>query len=170
MEQSQMIHFREVQYIRHVWWVMLLVLGVAALMWWGFVQQILLGAPWGKNPSPDWLMWILWLIIGIGFPLAFYWMRLIVEVLDDKVTIRYVPLVRNEFLLDEIEGVEARTYQPIREYGGWGIRGLSSKRAYNVSGDKGVELTLADGRKVMIGSQRAEELALVILNAQEIRF
>ena len=42
--------------------------------------------------------------------------------------------------------------------------------AYNVSGDKGVELTLADGRKVMIGSQKAEELALAILNAQEIRF
>ena len=34
--------------------------------------------------------------------------------------------------------------------------------AYNVSGDRGVELTLKDGRRVMLGSQRADELAAVI--------
>ena len=163
MKNHQIIHFREVQYMRRVWWVMLLVLGIAALMWWGFIQQIFFGIPWGNNPSPDWMMWMLWLIFGIGFPFAFYRMGLIVEVLDDKILIRYVPLIRNEILLSEIEEVEARTYQPLREFGGWGIRGLSSKRAYNVSGDQGVELTMEDGRKVMIGSQKAEELALAIL-------
>jgi hypothetical protein len=34
--------------------------------------------------------------------------------------------------------------------------------AYNVSGDRGVELTLRDGRRVMLGSQRPEELAQAI--------
>ena len=163
MEQAQIVHFREVQYMRHVWWVMLLVLGIAALMWWGFVQQIIFGVPWGNNPSPDWMMWLLWLIVGIGLPLAFYWMRLIVEVLDDRIFIHYVPLLKSDIPLAEIEVVEARTYQPIREFGGWGIRRRSGRRAYNVSGDQGVEVTLQDGRKIMIGSQKAEELALAIL-------
>jgi len=163
MDQTQIVHFREVQYMRHVRWVMLLVLGVAALMWWGFVQQILFGIPWGNNPSPDWMMWLLWLIVGIGFPLAFYWMRLIVEVLDDRVFIYYMPLLKSDILLEEIETVEARTYLPIREFGGWGIRRRAGQRAYNVSGDQGVEITLKDGRKIMIGSQKSEELALAIL-------
>ena len=35
-------------------------------------------------------------------------------------------------------------------------------RAYNVSGDRGVELTLANGKRVLIGSQRSEELAEAI--------
>ncbi|HID51899.1 MAG TPA: hypothetical protein EYP41_07680 [Anaerolineae bacterium] len=60
------VTFREVQYIRRVWWVMLLVGGIAALMWWGFWQQIILGQPWGNNPAPDWMMWLLWLFIGLG--------------------------------------------------------------------------------------------------------
>jgi hypothetical protein len=31
--------------------------------------------------------------------------------------------------------------------------------AYNVSGNRGVEVELTDGRTVMVGSQRADELA-----------
>jgi hypothetical protein len=34
--------------------------------------------------------------------------------------------------------------------------------AYNVSGNQGVDLTLRDGRRVMLGSQRADELAAAI--------
>ncbi len=157
-----MVTFREVQYMRQVLWVMLLVLGIAALMWWGFYQQIVLGKPWGSNPGPDWVMWLLLLIFGIGFPLAFYSMRLIVELLDDCVSIHYVPLTKTRILLSDIQAVEARTYSPIREYGGWGIRGRSNRRAYNVSGNRGVELTMNDGRMIMIGSQKAEDLALAI--------
>ena len=157
-----MVTFREVQYMRHVRWLMLLILGISAWMWWGFIQQIVLGKPWGNKPSPDWMMWLLWLIIGIGFPLAFYQMRLIVEINEDQVSVRYVPLKRTSILISDIEAVEARTYKPLREYGGWGIRGSSQRRAYNVSGNHGVELTLYDGRKIMIGSQKAEELSLAI--------
>jgi hypothetical protein len=157
-----MVTFREVQYMRRVWWIMLLIVGIAAMIWWGFFQQIIVGKSWGNNPGPDWMMWLLLIIFGIGFPLAFYWMRLIVEVLDDSVSIRYIPLTKFTVPLSDIQTVEARTYSPIRDYGGWGIRRRSNRRAYNVSGNRGVELTLHDGRSIMIGSQKAEELALAI--------
>lgn len=68
--------------------------------------------------------------------------------------------------MSEIAHFEARTYSPLREYGGWGIRGFGSNRAYNVSGNHGVELVLKDGRKVLIGSQRADDLALAIAAAK----
>ena len=52
-----------------------------------------------------------------------------------------------------------RTYNPIREYGGWGIRyGLKSK-AYNVHGNHGVQLELLNRKRLLIGSQRSEEFA-----------
>ncbi len=44
-----------------------------------------------------------------------------------------------------------------------GIRWAGKGRmAYNVSGNKGVEIALADGHSVMVGSQRPDELAEAI--------
>jgi hypothetical protein len=67
----------------------------------------------------------------------------------------------------ETTHAEVRTYSPLREYGGWGIRGPRKRRAYNVSGDEGVQLVLVDGCVVLIGSQRANELADPIAPARE---
>ena len=47
----------------------------------------------------------------------------------------------------------------IAEYGGWGVRMRRGGMAYNVSGDRGVQLELMDGKRILIGSQRAGELA-----------
>ncbi len=151
--------------MRRVWWVMLLVLGIAALMWWGFIQQILLGQPWGSNPGPNWMMWLFWLFFGIGFPLFFYFLKLIVTVQAEGIQIRYSPITSRLIPYNEIEQVTAREYNPIREYGGWGVRGIPGKTkkiAYNISGKEGVEITLNDERIVMIGSQKAQQLALAI--------
>jgi hypothetical protein len=167
MKQTEPVRFREEQTFRQ-WWMWLLVGGLAALQWWGFVQQIVLGKPFGNKPAPDWMMVILWLAFGFGLPLLFLYMKLTVTVTDDAVDIQFRPLVRRTIPLSSIAHVEARTYAPLREYGGWGIRGgLRGKRAYNVNGDRGVELTLADGRKVMVGSQRAGEMAQAIESARQ---
>ena len=49
--------------------------------------------------------------------------------------------------------------------GGWGFRWGSSGRAYNLRGNRGVQLTLADGGRLLLGSQRADELAAAIEEA-----
>jgi len=154
--------FREVQKIRQVWWIMLIIYGVAGLMWFSFIRQVLFGRPLGTNPGPDWLMWLLWLLIGIGLPILFHTMKLIVEVTDEILTIRYVPFVNRIITFSEIKRCQARTYRPIREYGGWGIRGLGKSRAYTVSGTQGVEVELQSGQQIMLGSQKPQELALAI--------
>ena len=56
----------------------------------------------------------------------------------------------------------ARVYRPIREYGGWGIRYGKNGKAYNISGDRGVQLELQNSKPLLIGSQRADELAQTI--------
>ncbi len=61
---------------------------------------------------------------------------------------------------NEIENIEMIEYQPIRDYGGWGIRlkNFSFKHiAYNVSGTKGILISLKNGKKVMIGSQKVSD-------------
>ena len=98
--------------------------------------------------------------MGIGLPALFVSIRLIVTVERDQITIRYRPFTTRRIGFEEIESCEARTCKPIKEYAGWGIKGWSVERmSYSVSGNKGVELTLADGKRVMIGSQKAQQLA-----------
>lgn len=80
----------------------------------------------------------------------------------EAVRIHFPPLVKRTIPRAEIAGAEARTYAPIREYGGWGVRLGRRGWAYNVSGNRGVELTLVSGKGVMIGSRRAEELEAAI--------
>lgn len=63
---------------------------------------------------------------------------------------------------DGIESAVARVYRPIMEFGGWGYRIGPSGKAYNARGNEGVQLVLKDGRRVLIGSARASELATQI--------
>jgi hypothetical protein len=146
--------------------MVLLIGGIAALQWWGFIQQILLGKPWGNKPTSDWMMVLLWLTIGIGLPLLFLTACLIVIVTREAVLIHYRPFMKRTVPLADITKATARTYSPLREFGGWGLRGWGARKAYNVSGNRGVELTLQDGSTIMIGSQRADELEQAILSAQ----
>ncbi len=156
------ISFREEQKMSRLWWATLLVFVSALIPWYSFIQQVIFGRPFGDKPAPDWLLWLVWLLMGIGLPVFWFTFKLIVEVKDDHIHLRYIPLVNRQIFFADIKHYEARTYRPIREYGGWGIRGWGNRRAYNVSGDKGVELELHNGQTIMIGSQKAEDLALAI--------
>jgi hypothetical protein len=160
---SDSVIFREVQRLRQ-WWLVLVAVGLAGLGWVMFVQQIVRDRPFGDNPAPDWVVWLIWLLLGIGEPVFILWLaRMVVEVRPDRITVRWIPFTKREIPLADVVAAEARTYRPIREYGGWGIRGWSRRRmAYNVSGNRGVAIDLVDGRHVLIGSQRADELAVAI--------
>lgn len=162
MKATYPVLFREVQRFRDVWWVMALVFGVAALQWYIFLGQIVGGAPIGNRPASNGVVLLVWLLAGVGLPVLFLLLRLEVEVSPNAVTIRFAPLFIRVIDQREIAGVEPVTYRPLGEFGGWGVRGWGGRVAYNVRGDQGVELTLTDGRRVLIGSRRAAELAAAI--------
>ncbi len=58
-----------------------------------------------------------------------------------------------------------RNYSPISEYGGWGVKGGFSKqtgKAYTTKGSIGLQLKLKDGKKILIGTQKKEEIKRVL--------
>ncbi|MGB7160793.1 MAG: hypothetical protein WBD40_22200 [Tepidisphaeraceae bacterium] len=116
---------------------------------------------------------IVWPAIGI---VALTGVVLVALVLTSKMTVvidaagvhvRYFPYLRKTFALDDIVAWTARTYDPM-EYGGWGVRGWPARYgwAYNVRGNRGVEVEFKNGNRLMLGSQRAEELAKAIEEAK----
>lgn len=65
----------------------------------------------------------------------------------------------------EVASIEVRKYSPIKEYGGWGFRyGFKNGKAYNVSGNMGLQMVLKNGDKILIGTQKSEELETYLKN------
>lgn len=83
------------------------------------------------------------------------------------VHVRYFPFLRKTFALADVVTWTVRTYDPM-EYGGWGVRGFPDRYgwAYNVRGNRGVEIEFRNKHRLMLGSQRAEELARAIDEAK----
>ncbi len=163
MSEVSPVSFREVQRFGQAW-VWVLVLMVTAVAWYGGYQQLILKKPFGNNPAPDSLMWVILGVVGIGFPLFFYYLRLVTEVRTDGLYYRFYPLHFrfHRLAFSDIAGCEAVTYRPIRDYGGWGIRFGPRGKAFNVRGNRGVELVLNDQSRILIGSQKPEQLAMAL--------
>lgn len=67
----------------------------------------------------------------------------------------------------DINNAYVRTYDPLGEYGGWGLKGgifwnKSKGRAINVSGDIGIQLELNNGKKLLIGTQKQEDAKSIL--------
>jgi len=108
--------------------------------------------------------------LGIGLPLLFWVAELHVELWPDRLEIRFPPLVRRRIPLNELHSARARRYRPLLEYGGWGVRFGPGGLAYNVRGNRGVQIGLASGRSFLLGSQRSEELARALAGAVQARY
>lgn len=159
---SERVRFEEHQQFRGKWMWLFVILG-ALPMWIIFGIQVVGGRPIGDNPAPDWALWLFFLLLGVGLPLLFWWMRLRVVVDETSLRIRFRPFREKVIAHDDIQAGEEVTYSPIGEYGGWGLRYRPGFGwAYNVSGKQGVVVTLKDGTRMLIGSQRAHELATAL--------
>jgi hypothetical protein len=103
--------------------------------------------------------WVTALLLGVVLLLgAVLTMRLSTTVTSDALSIRYGFLYRTRIPLAEVAHAEAVEYSPIRQYGGWGVRGTRRRRALNARGNQGVLVTRSDGSTLLIGSQRPREL------------
>ena len=78
---------------------------------------------------------------------------------DEGIYYRFFPfqIKFREIKKSDIDSIEVKTYDPIREYGGWGIRYGESGLAYSVKGNKGIYISLRSGFHFMIGTCRPDE-------------
>ena len=160
-----MNYYREEQRFQQPWiWGPLILFGIGTtgLVGYTMVKQLAFGQPVGDRPMSDTALAFvgpLILLVVWGTCLLFVVLKLVVEVREDAIAIQFRPFLRRDVGFGDIVRCEARTYRPIREYGGWGIRFGRNGTAYNVSGNRGVQLELANGKRLLLGSQRADELA-----------
>ena len=103
---------------------------------------------------------LIWPVLLVGLSCNLLCQKTIVT--ETHLTVTFgalLPLYRRQIALREIASAEAVTYSPLADCGGWGIRGWGRNAALNARGSRGVQVALRDGRRVLVGSQRPEELA-----------
>jgi hypothetical protein len=126
------------------------------------IWQVILGHTWGKHPmsNADVIGWtvFLWLIY-----LRLITVRLVTQVRRGELVIAMRGLWRlRRVPLDRIQSIETITHDIARDYGGYGIRSTREGKAYVAGGGRGVRVTLDKGEKLVVGSERPDELAAAL--------
>lgn len=164
IQDTEIIYREEQKFAAWLRWLVYLSMILAILL-----SIFALRQEFFKQSSTETHEIILAAIVGIGVPIAvaalFLFLKLETVVRSDGMYVRFSPFhIRfKRFAPEDLNEYYARQYRPVLEYGGWGIRySLRYGKAYNASGNEGVQLIFKDGRKLLIGSQRAEELEQAI--------
>ena len=145
--------FTETQVMgRHWWWVALIV----ATM--GLFPSLLTT---GKSPH---LVRIGPVLIGVVAGSLVWLMRLETRIDAAGIHYRYLPLLNHwrHWPWTEFRQVAPRTYSPLGDFGGWGIRGFPGNMAYNVWGSYGLQLVFQSGDRLLLGTQQPEKLTATL--------
>jgi len=161
--------YKETQRFNQVWLYIIIAIPLG-ITFWGVVQQIILGKPFGNNPAPDWILLLTFLIPVLLF-VFFFNLKLYTRIDKNGIYYRFAPVHRKERWIkwNEVKDVYVRRYRPIAEYGGWGFRNGRSGKALNTSGNMGLQIEFINGKKLLLGTQNPDEMER-ILKKLDIRF
>jgi len=110
-------------------------------------------------------LWWAGLILGIsGASMIMMYGGLRVSVTKEAITVSFGMLGSKVLTLktSEITSMELKEFSPIADFGGYGIRFNGKVTAYYLRGSRGIEFTLLNGKKYLIGSDRPEEFYAVV--------
>jgi hypothetical protein len=156
------MNFREIQKfpLRRVAVALLVPPSILTLL---LLWQVVLGHQWnGQSLSNgDVIFWtiFLWLVW-----LRLITVRLITKVTSGRLEVKLRGLWRKRRIsLADFRSVEIINFDPVRDYGGYGIRSIAGGgKAWLADSTTGVSLTLVDGKTVVIATHRPGELAAAL--------
>jgi len=137
--------------------------------WWGLAllaPAIVLGTALGMDTRHSLLETggMLALVSVVSFGLLGF-SKLHTELAADGVRVRFAPM-QSEWRFTpwaQVQRAYVRTYAPMREYGGWGMRTFGGEsEAYNAWGNQGLQLILANGERLLIGTQQPAAIQRIL--------
>jgi hypothetical protein len=102
------------------------------------------------------------LVAALAIFILFKIMKLTVSIDANKVEFRFKPFHLNNQVIskEDIATAEVIKYEPISDYGGWGIRYSFKKgKAFIIRGHCGLLLKLKSGKSILLGTQQPEQLS-----------
>jgi len=165
MSRMEPFLYREVQGFRQ-WHTRIILAFPPASLLFVTARQVIFHKPWGSPPASDGgLIFLTVLLTAVYFRLVT--VKLVIEIRGGELGVGLRGLwKRRRIPVRQIQTAEAVTFDPVADFGGYGIRSGRGGQAYIAQGNCGVALSLNDGQKVIIGSQSAPELRKRILEVR----
>lgn len=149
------------------WWLWLILIAPIVFLFYNLIRPIIDYSGFAEGnysftiiPSNDfWIsLFIMFLVI-----LLFLVLRLSTKITKETIIIRFFPFFTKIWKWSDITEAHLVTYGFV----GYGIR-ISGKygTVYNIKGNKGLAITLKNGRKYLLGTQKSEQLEQLL---QEIK-
>ncbi len=161
---AKKVSFTEKQRVSQ-WWIWLLVGMIDLVFIYAFIQQIIYGIDFGNHPINDsGLIIVLILIIILNFMLFSFGIK--TRITSKTIYFKFFPfhLSYRCYHREKIKKAEVIKYNPIRDLGGWGIKTSldRNKKAFNISGKYGLSLELQNGKTIIIGTKKPEEISKIL--------
>ena len=140
-------------------WLWLILIGLGLIPIYGIYKQLILGEQFGNTPLSD-LGLIIFTIFIFALIALFTIIRLVTEIYENEIRVHFFPFMKRHVSWEDVESAEVIKY---RFVGGWGIR-FSTKygTVYNIKGNRGLAIKLKNGKKILIGTQKEEELRTIV--------
>lgn len=141
------------------WWLWLILIGIAIFPIIGIYKQISLREQYGGSATSN-LELILFSVLVFGVIILFLVMKLKTEIDENEIRMKFFPLVKRQVNWNDVKTAHVLNYGFV---GGWGIRLWTSYgTVYNTKGNKGLAIELKNGKKFVIGTQKAVELQKIL--------
>jgi hypothetical protein len=165
------ILFKESQKFKQ-WWLWLILIGLNLLLIYGTISQVFMGLPFGNNPMSNAGIIVVTGVILFSTVL-FLNFRLDTIIKSDGIYVRFFPIQMKykHYHWKELTKSYVRKYSPITEYGGWGLRlGFGGQgTAFNTSGNRGLQLEFTNNKKLLIGTNKPEELTETLIKIGQLK-
>lgn len=138
------------------WWLWLLLFGVLTLVLWPLMSQ--------EAIDPTELRGIgIGLVTVLLAMVLLYSMKLETKIGYGKLKYRYLPFIWRWRVYDwrDIQSIELKTFNSLKEYGGWGIRTNFEHWLYNVRGNHGLLIRTKE-KTFKLGTQKPQEAARIL--------
>lgn len=140
------------------WWLWAILLGTMGVVLWRIIEKaVARQLSWAELLSTTGL-WVP-ILLPVAILVFFYVASLKTDVDSTGIRIRYFPMWKTHIPCEQIESAEIIRYGFV----GYGIRfSIRHGTVYNAKGNRGLQIAKKNGSKILLGTQRPEELLAAV--------
>lgn len=143
--------------------VVFFTMALALILASGLYVQLVQGKPFGNNPMSNTGLIITAIAVSLVAALSVLLLtitRLETTITPQTISFRFRPFMRKwkTIAWEEVKKAEVVSFNPIGDYGGWGISSSRKGKAYTTKGNMGLLLSLNQGKPLLIGTQKPNEI------------
>lgn len=149
--------FLEKQKFNQLWlWIILIIANVIGAI--TFYRELV------QSTQENQKLVLFYFLLLVLVSILVYSITLTTKITEKEIRIQFFPFHLKEriYLFSDLDKAEVVQYNPLLDYGGWGIRYGIKGKAFNIRGNKGLKITFKSNKKRLIGTQKPEELKKII--------